>query len=721
MEQFRELVDTTVNTLKFRKASHDTDSFLFMKYHKQQIESNLTDFFADFVIVFRYPTPPVESTRAERVQLEEKVTSAFRSMLERIQNAGLLCEVRKGDPKSLLVFILCPGDKINTKYRLNRVKDWLAGLHITGKNYSKETSEPWKVINSQVPTTAERHRVEYQLLTGSIDEGYAGIIPGENFVESVFPLHNRKFNEKWLLSWGTTWQVSKQDLTQLRDEFGEKIAFYFAFLKYYFLGLIPLAAIGAAASFFSIHFSIILSLLTCIWSVFFLAFWSWKERNWAARWSVSNCRRVEELRPQFKSTDKRYDPVTGKTIHYFPHWKRWLRKLLAAPLIIAFAFLLMSVISATFFVEFMVREYYHGPFKKFFKYGSVAVYSVSIPQLIKMYRRFAIRLNDFENYATETKYHSNLTYKIFIISFLLTYASVFLVAWVFIPFGDDLAFWIKNQLALERLDIRFGPSRLITQIMLTIHVKSLISGFFIPIGKRALSYYKRKIKSVVRRHRGREDADEQRFIESVVTESKLPDYDIYGDFVDMTTQFGSVCLFTSVWPLAPLAVLACVWVETRSDAVKICFRTKRPIPIRAESIGPWKRTMEFLAWLGTIVNTLFIYQFRNFGDMSNDPHTWENLEYTHIVYAAIFAVVAEHLFLVFRTVAGKLVSSIPSWVDIQMKQESKNLKEELLRNVTDTTGVDSQDSPTTDINMEFVIEQQYNIGVVEIMSDFKNT
>ncbi|KAK9766529.1 hypothetical protein K7432_004323 [Basidiobolus ranarum] len=592
MDQFRELVDTTVNTLKFKKDdSIRIESFHFMKYHKLQIESIPVDFFADYVIVFRYPLLSKKNTPLERKMLEEKTTLNFRRLLQKIEKAGLHCEVKKGDSRTLLIFILCSGEKINTKYRSDRVNDWLAGLHITGKNYTKETSEPWKAINNQIPTTAERICVEYQLITGSADEGYAGVIPGEDFVESVFPLHNRKFNEKWLMSWGTTWQVGKQDLTQLRDEFGEKVAFYFAFLKYYFLGLIPLAGVGLIAYAFSVNFSIILSLLTCMWSVIFLSVWSWKERNWAARWSVSNCRRVEEFRPQFKSTSKAYDPVTGKTLHFFPHWRRWLRKLLAAPLIITFAIILMLAISTTFFVEFMVREYYHGPFKQIFKYASTAIYSLSIPQLIKIYRRFATRLNDFENYATETKYHSNLTYKIFVNNFFLTYASVFLVAWVFIPFGDDLALWIKEEFALERFDIRFGSSRLITQIMLTIHIKSLVSDFFLPIGKRTLSYYKRRIKSAVRRRRGREDADEQRFIESVIAESKLPDYDIYGDFVDMTTQFGSLCLFTSVWPLAPLAVLACVWVETRSDAVKICFRTKRPIPVRADSIGPWKRTM----------------------------------------------------------------------------------------------------------------------------------
>ncbi|KAK9766530.1 hypothetical protein K7432_004323 [Basidiobolus ranarum] len=522
------------------------------------------------------------------------------------------------------------------------------------------------------------------------------------------------------MSWGTTWQVGKQDLTQLRDEFGEKVAFYFAFLKYYFLGLIPLAGVGLIAYAFSVNFSIILSLLTCMWSVIFLSVWSWKERNWAARWSVSNCRRVEEFRPQFKSTSKAYDPVTGKTLHFFPHWRRWLRKLLAAPLIITFAIILMLAISTTFFVEFMVREYYHGPFKQIFKYASTAIYSLSIPQLIKIYRRFATRLNDFENYATETKYHSNLTYKIFVNNFFLTYASVFLVAWVFIPFGDDLALWIKEEFALERFDIRFGSSRLITQIMLTIHIKSLVSDFFLPIGKRTLSYYKRRIKSAVRRRRGREDADEQRFIESVIAESKLPDYDIYGDFVDMTTQFGSLCLFTSVWPLAPLAVLACVWVETRSDAVKICFRTKRPIPVRADSIGPWKRTMEFLAWLGAIVNALFLYQFRNSKDMSTDPHTWKNLDYIHLVYAAIIAVASEHIFLMFRTVIGKLIGSIPSWVDTQTHQESKDLKRKFLRNLSNDPTSQRSTSSISESRRELESSRQYDIGVCSILSDFKN-
>lgn len=52
-------------------------------------------------------------------------------------------------------------------------------------------------------------------------------------------------------------------------------------------------------------------------------------------------------------------------------------------------------------------------------------------------------------------------------------------------------------------------------------------------------------------------------------------------------QFGYLTLFSPVWPLASVSFLINNWIELRSDAVKICVEMKRPVPHRADSIGPW--------------------------------------------------------------------------------------------------------------------------------------
>ena len=68
------------------------------------------------------------------------------------------------------------------------------------------------------------------------------------------------------------------------------------------------------------------------------------------------------------------------------------------------------------------------------------------------------------------------------------------------------------------------------------------------------------------------------------------------------------------------------WVELRSDAMKIAVGSQRPIPWRADSIGPWLNSLGFLSWLGSIVSSAIVFLFT--GD-ANGPggepssiHAW---------------------------------------------------------------------------------------------------
>jgi anoctamin-10 len=55
----------------------------------------------------------------------------------------------------------------------------------------------------------------------------------------------------------------------------------------------------------------------------------------------------------------------------------------------------------------------------------------------------------------------------------------------------------------------------------------------------------------------------------------------------MVTQFGYVALYSTIWPLAPAMALSNNWLELRSDAFKMTTHTRRPIPARVDTIGPW--------------------------------------------------------------------------------------------------------------------------------------
>lgn len=92
------------------------------------------------------------------------------------------------------------------------------------------------------------------------------------------------------------------------------------------------------------------------------------------------------------------------------------------------------------------------------------------------------------------------------------------------------------------------------------------------------------------------------------------------------------------------------WVELRSDALKIIIGCRRPIPWRADSIGPWLTALGFLSWLGSVTSAAIVYLCS--GDTSVSPITAGGV--------LLSILLAEHLYfaaqLAVRFVMGKVES-----------------------------------------------------------------
>ncbi|KIJ58799.1 hypothetical protein HYDPIDRAFT_33812 [Hydnomerulius pinastri MD-312] len=93
-------------------------------------------------------------------------------------------------------------------------------------------------------------------------------------------------------------------------------------------------------------------------------------------------------------------------------------------------------------------------------------------------------------------------------------------------------------------------------------------------------------------------------------ERELPEYEDFEDYGEMVTQIGYVALWSTLWPLAPVIVLLNNYIEARSDAFKIVVHTRRPIPVRTDTIGPWLASLSFLTWLSALPNSALVYHLR---------------------------------------------------------------------------------------------------------------
>jgi len=672
-----------VNTGKF--------SHLFPTSSKQYT-SGISNTVVDYVIVFRYPTVPPKGMSREAISTS--IVTEFQVLSAKLANSNLLYQVREGtDPETLLVLVYCPWSVLKKHLYHSRVHDFLVGVRVnTLGEPGQLTAKEEDSVSDQELTEAERLRLVYEIITSPGNEGGANISPDvDKYVESIFPLHNDELNKKWIGSWNHKWMIDEQDLQLIRDYFGEKLAFYFAFLQNYFLWLSVPAVMGVVVHFtLKNTFNITYGILMMLWSVIYLEVWQRKERNLAVKWGVRNLSKHDKQHPGFTGEKMVTDEITGEQIPYFPPWKLFVRRAVTVPGVAIAAAGLSVVVGFVFAVEVFLKEYYNGPFHKLLHYAPTIGYALLIPTMSAFYTKWVKALNDWENHKTESSWEHSYTQKIFVANFLVSYLSLFITAWVYIPFGDNILRYL-DVFNIQHNHQRVGSERLKDQLMYFI-VSGQVVGFFtemaVPriraiVQPKVMAYFK-KGNGNRRRCPGTKTGDhnskelepmqsmteaEGGFMKKINEEVEMEEYDIYADYVEMVIQFGYVSVFSTVWPLTALCCMINNCIELRGDAIKVCKYTRRPIPRRAESIGPWLGNMQTLVWLSSVTTASFAYIF----SPSTDIHSpWTP------IFTVMAIMVNEHIYVFIQFIVRYAISLVPTWANIVARQEEFKLKQKWL-------------------------------------------
>ncbi|KAI5866782.1 DUF590-domain-containing protein [Durotheca rogersii] len=612
-----------------------------------------TNMNVDYVIHYRIPKDGAEAE------------AGFIQLVEALSRAGLATEVRSGDDSSLLVFVKVASEKLLAShiYR-ERVQDWLYGVRIIAPDKTVAVE-----FSSRPVSEAERLRTVYLLITKPKNEGGAGITPkiGQwKDIVSIFPLHNHAFNRQWIKQWSSKYLLNDKDLDQIRDKFGESVAFYFAFLQSYFAFLIFPAAFGFAAWLLLSRYSTFYTLLNSLWSVIFFEWWKKKEVDLAVQWGVRGVSRIQRPRTQFRWDREAADPVTGETVKVYSPVKRLKIQLLQVPFALVCLTILGALYVFCFSIEIFLSEVYDGPFKSYLTFTPTVILSGALPALSAILSSFAEHLTEKENFETVDSHHASLVQKLFVINFVTSYTPLFLTAFVYMPFGNLLVPYLnifnitseqssgEDSVVAESFTI--NPDRLKKQV-----IYFTVTAQIVNLGVEVvMPYVKRKVFKEVEKAQSKKTAtsdvpEEHAFLERVRDEAKLDVYDVTGDYREMVIQFGYLSLFSAIWPLTPCSFLINNWIELRSDAMKIAVTSQRPIPWRADSIGPWLNALGFLSWVGSLVSSAIVYLFSGEAEgPGGDPSGivgWGLL---------LSILLAEHAYLAAQFVVRHVLSQIDS-------------------------------------------------------------
>ena len=257
-----------------------------------------------------------------------------------------------------------------------------------------------------------------------------------NCLAGYLPLHDHvlllSLEKEWLQLFQWPW---KQNVDLAKNYFGERIGLFFVFLGHQTTWLIIVAIVGSGCwinvavydndpnAVIMPYFAAFISL----WTTFFLASYKRKEVRTAMQWGMVGFEETETERPQFVGVEMK-SPVSGKQMLYFSGAERFKRSIRSYAALLLSLVIAVGVLALLLFFRVLIGM---TP-------ASVAVADVITSIFVSMqiellngyYLNAALKLNDYENYRTETEYEDALISKAFIFQFINSFGCLFYIAFV---------------------------------------------------------------------------------------------------------------------------------------------------------------------------------------------------------------------------------------------------------------------------------------------------
>jgi len=529
-----------------------------------------------------------------------------------------------------------------------------------------------KLLEGLAQATDETSDTEVGATSTSLDD----LIDDKLFpLLAYFPLHNvaqrDMFDDKWLSWCYLPWN---QPLQHVREYFGEKVAMYFAFLGHYAASLMVLALFGVAGFVFEVLNDYdpdtvvlpYLGVIVAVWGVVMLEVWKRRQAYIALEWGMLNFTKTELPRKEFNGTVE-ISVENGRPEVYFAAKKRQCRVCVAAAVVGVMLSIVLGAVAMVYVVQHLCRHSGSEFWETNASTVSGLLSSVQIQVMNVIYRGVAIRLNDYENFRTDTQYEHALVTKIFVFQVINSYASLTYIAFK----QHDLC------IGSCMLELRAG--------LMSIFLAGLFISNMVEVG---VPWAMNKVQ-IYRSGKDPKKAIPKTGEEAVAREFfVLDEYDIIlgqiDDYSELVIQFGYCTFFVVAFPLAPVLALATCWIEIRSDAYKMLRVCRRAIPSGAQNIGPWAEVLSVMVRLSVVSNGVILCWTSHYLEEELDMNEVDKL-HVFLVYIGLIFVLLYFI--------DYVIDDVPAEVAIQHSRIDF-IVQKLIDHLPDEDATDDDDTKT---------------------------
>ncbi|KAJ8028117.1 Anoctamin-7 [Holothuria leucospilota] len=446
------------------------------------------------------------------------------------------------------------------------------------------------------------------------------------------------------------------------------------------------------------------ALVICLWGTVFLEYWKRRSSTLAYEWDVNTYHFSEPDRPQFFGTKERMDPVSDLPDWYYPFHRQFL-KYFASLSILLFMVLLViaSVIGViTYRVIMKLLLASQSSVIRLLVSSVIAtlINSTIIMILGKIYDIMAVKLTDWENHRTQSKYDDALIIKLFAFSFVNTYSSLFYIAF-FRELTTEGGLFDMGPEFEDTCDDNNCMAMLSLQVFVLMVMKpcpKFFKDIIVPYLKKLL----RKCKCCGKNKVGSVDTGslsaQGQFIQKEYNKPPVGNFTL-GEYNEKVILYGFLMVFSSALPLAPLIALLIILIDLGIDARRLIWFNRRPIGLIACNIGMWYSILEFLNYVGVITNAFIIAFTSQWGkEFSMVGKLWIVIGFEHVVFMVKF-------FLAY------IIPDTPADVSLAMRRERYQVAR-IMGEATDQGPIESKDTETDSPTSPVDVADNYTLPLI---------